>query len=64
MNYSNMDIRRKAMENGVPLWKVAVSLGMSESGFSRKMRYEMNDDDKTKVFQAIENVKNGVVVNG
>lgn len=64
MNYSNMDIRRKAMENGVPLWKVAESLGMSESGFSRKMRYEMNDDDKTKVFQAIENVKNGVVVNG
>ena len=59
MNYSNMDIRRKAMENGVPLWKVAESLGMSESGFSRKMRYEMNDDDKTKVFQAIENVKNG-----
>lgn len=64
MNNSNIDIRNKARENGVPLWKIAESLGMSETGFSRKMRYEMNDDDKTKVFQAIENVKNGVLANG
>ena len=56
MNYSNLDIRQHALANGIPMYKIAEALGMSETGFSRKMRYELSEDEKKRVFDAIDRV--------
>ena len=59
MSIANMDIRNMALEKDVKLWKVAEKLGMADSCFSRKLRKELNDVEKAKVFEAIEEISGG-----
>lgn len=64
MSIANDDIRRTAKANGVPHWRIAEMLGMSESLFCRKLRHEMSADEKSKILDIIDQVKNEGVVNG
>ena len=43
---SNTEIRRKAKENGVHLWRIADALGITDGNFSRKLRKELSEAEK------------------
>ena len=51
---SNQDIRRTAAGAGVKLWQIADALGMADCSFSRKLRKELPEDEKEKIFSIIQ----------
>lgn len=50
----NNDIKRKAKSKGVKLWEVAQKLGISDSNFSRKLRYELSIEEKNEILSIID----------
>ena len=50
----NIDVRRAAAGNGVRLWQVADALGIADAQLSRKLRKELSDDEKEKIFEIIQ----------
>ncbi len=54
----NSDIKLKAAGYGVKLWQIADKLGMTDSTFSRKLRKELPEADKKKIFDIIDELKN------
>ncbi len=56
----NQDIRRSATENRVKLWQIAAALGITDSTFSRKLRKELQKEEKSKIFSIIENLRKEV----
>ena len=57
---SNQDIRRKAAGAGVKLWQIADALGMADCSFSRKLRKELPQDEKEKIFSIIQQLSKEV----
>ena len=51
---SNQDIRRTAAGAGVKLWQIAEALGIADCSLSRKLRRELPDDEKAKIFAIIQ----------
>ena len=56
MNRANQDIRDKAREKRIPLWQIAYRYGYADNTFSRKLRFELNDEEKEKIFLIIEEI--------
>ena len=56
---ANKDIRISCMENGVKFWQIALQLGISPETFTRKMRIELDEEEKKTIFRAIERVLRG-----
>ena len=56
MAVNNADIRDKAKKCGVKLWQIADELGITDGNFSRKLRRELPDAEKTQIFEIIDNV--------
>jgi len=54
---TNDEIRRSAAGAGVRLWQIAEKLGYSDSYFSRKLRYELDSDEKRKIQFIIAELK-------
>ena len=54
---SNQDIRIAMIQAEVKQYQVADKLGIQKHNFSRKMRYEMSEKEKTRVLKAIEELK-------
>lgn len=52
----NKDIRNTAAGCGVRLWQIAEALGIADCNFSRKLRKELPDDEKQRIFGIIENL--------
>lgn len=52
----NKDIRQTAKEQGVYLWQIADRLGIHDSNFSRKLRKELPDKEKERIFQIIDEI--------
>ena len=50
---NNLDVRQTAKRSGVKLWQIADSLGIADSNFSKKLRYELQEEEKSKVFAVI-----------
>ncbi len=50
----NLDIRRKLKELKVMQWQVADKLDISEMTLVRKLRYELPEAEKQKIFAIIE----------
>lgn len=50
---NNLDVRQTAKRSGVKLWQIADSLGIADSNFSKKLRYELPKEEKSKVFAVI-----------
>ena len=46
-------IKERAKKAGVKLWQIADKLGINDGNFSRKLRKELSDDDKQKIFDII-----------
>ena len=51
---ANADIRAKAIESEVFLWQIAEKLGISVSTMTRKLRKELDAEQKAKIFKVIE----------
>lgn len=54
---TNPEIRLLIMEAGLKNWQVAHMLGMAEETFSRKMRYELEDEIKERIKNICDDVK-------
>lgn len=52
----NMDIRQAAADAGVRLWQIADAIGLNDGNFSRKLRKELPEDEKQKIFGIIEDL--------
>ena len=50
----NMDLREKAKEKGVFFWQIAAELGISESTMTRRMRFELPEQEKQKYLSIID----------
>ena len=53
---ANVDIRLKAKGSGVPLWKLANAMAISEPTLTRKLRVELPEADKIKIIKLIEEI--------
>ena len=56
MSSCNKDIRSHAKDRGVMLWEIADALGINDGNFSRKLRRELSDDEKARIFAIIDRV--------
>ena len=56
----NQDIRQAAARSGVRLWKIAEALGIADCNFSRKLRKELPQEEKNKIFSIIERLSQEV----
>lgn len=50
---NNLDIRTVAEKSNVKLWRIAEYLGITDGNFSRKLRKELPEAEKQKIFQII-----------
>lgn len=53
---SNLDIRKAATNAGVKLWEIAEIYGISDTNFSKKLRRELPEPEKQKIFEIIEQI--------
>ncbi len=49
----NTDIKQAAKAAGVRLWQIADKIGIADSSFSRRLRYELPNDKKQEIFAII-----------
>lgn len=53
----NLDIRKAAKEAKVNLWEIAEAYGVNDGNFSRKLRRELPEAEKTKIFAIIQQIQ-------
>lgn len=56
----NQDIRRVAAGAGVKLWQIADALGIADCNLSRKLRKELPQEEKDKIFSIIKQLSQEV----
>lgn len=52
----NLDIRKKLKEANIKQWELADKLIISEMTLVRKLRYELPEVEKQKIFSVIEEI--------
>ena len=52
----NAEVRQSARSAGVPLWKVAAMLSVSEPTLIRWLRFPLKEDKETRIMEAIKNL--------
>ena len=57
----NQDIKLRAAGAGVRLWQIAEKLGIADSSLSRKLRKELSENEKRKIFGIIDELAGEVV---
>lgn len=50
----NLDVKNAISNKGLRMWQVAEKLGIHEGTFSRKLRHELSDEEKAKIYAIIE----------
>lgn len=60
----NLDIRRAIENANVPYWQVAAKIGITDSTFSRWLRFELPESKKRMIYKAIDSLRKDRVVNG
>lgn len=53
---NNMDLRQKAKEKGVFFWQIAAEMGISEPTMTRRLRFELSEQEKQKYLSIIDNL--------
>ena len=56
----NQDIRQTATKSSVRLWRIADALGITDSSFSRRLRKELPQEEKEKIFSIIQKLSQEV----
>ncbi len=59
---NNQDIKLRAAGLGIKQWQIAEALGMREDAFSKKLRRELSDEEKRKIFDVITELSKGSAV--
>lgn len=49
----NKEVREAARSSGVPLWRVAAAIGISEPTITRWLRFPLSGERKTEIMAAI-----------
>ena len=57
---ANKDIKQAAVGAGVKLWQIADALGIADCSLSRKLRKELPQREKDRIFSIIEGLSQGV----
>ena len=55
-NMTNAEIKNKAKERGVPLWKIADALNVSEPTITRLFRHELSPEMANKIIDIIDSL--------
>lgn len=50
---ANQEIRNAAKQRGIRLWQAADALGITDATFSRKLRHELQEDEREQVLGVI-----------
>lgn len=53
---ANTDIRTMAKEKGVRIWEVAEIMKISDPTMTRKLRKELSDTEKQRIFAIIDEI--------
>lgn len=53
----NDDISIACIKNRVHKYEIAQKLGITDTSLSRKLRVELSDKEKEKIFNIIENIR-------
>lgn len=56
MNKSNLEIRNKLKNEGITQWLLAEKMGIGEMTLLRKLRKELPEAEKRKIFAIIEEI--------
>lgn len=56
-NSANQEIRMEAKRAGVRLWEIAERLGVNDGNFSRKLRRELNPEERGKILAIISDLE-------
>lgn len=54
---ANEEIREYAKQRGIPLWKVAQKLGISEPTITRLLRVDLSPDEKHRIIDIIDKLE-------
>ena len=54
---SNQQIRLAARGAGIPLWRLAEALGVSEPTMTRKLRHELPEEEKQRILAIIRELE-------
>lgn len=57
MTNCNAEIRTAAKNAGVYLYQIAAEIGVSEPTMTRKMRYEMGENEKKTILSIIDRLR-------
>ncbi len=60
----NDDISIACIENHVHKYEIAQKLGITDTSLSRKLRFELSNAEKEKIFNIIKKIKNEKVMKG
>ena len=52
----NEDVRRYASDNAVLLWQIADGLGIADATLSRRLRKELPQDMKQRIFNIVDKI--------
>ena len=52
----NQDVREYASASGVYLYEIAAALNLDAANFSRKLHFELPDDEKQKLMKIIDSI--------
>lgn len=52
----NQKVRLAAAKKAVKLWQIAAQLGIAEATFSRKLRFELPEEEQTNIIGIIEQI--------
>lgn len=55
----NIEIRKAMQENRLFSYEVAAALGIADSTMSRKMRKELDEEEKQKILEVISKLAKG-----
>jgi hypothetical protein len=53
---ANNEIRTQSKGKGVYLWEIADKLGIVDASFSRKLRHELPQEEKERIFKIIDEI--------
>lgn len=57
----NQTVRKAAKSAGIPLWKVAAAIGVSEPTIIRWLRFQLPEDKERRIMAAIAELSQEVI---
>ena len=56
---ANLEIKLNAAGAGVKLWQIAQRLGITDSTLSRKLRFELPNEEKKRLLSIVDDLSKG-----